>query len=96
MGISSSVGLISGINFGELYLLVDATSPGYRYAELVSAGALVAQRLLPALASWLMTQTGSGEFEKAKQLIGVRIRELRLAKGLSQERLAAMAGCDRT
>ena len=41
-------------------------------------------------------QPGSGEFERTKELIGVRIRELRLARGMSQEKLADLAGCDRT
>ena len=43
-----------------------------------------------------MMQPGDSEFERAKTLIGARIRELRLAKGLSQEKLADLAGCDRT
>ena len=43
-----------------------------------------------------MMQPGKDQFERAKELIGARIRELRLAKGLSQEQLTALAGCDRT
>jgi len=41
-------------------------------------------------------ESGNGEFGRAKELIGIRIRELRLAKGISQEKLADLAGCDRT
>ena len=41
-------------------------------------------------------QPGSDEFQRIRQIIGIRIRELRVARGLSQERLADLAGCDRT
>ena len=43
-----------------------------------------------------MTQLEGSEFEKARAVIAARIRELRLEKGLSQEKLADLAGCDRT
>ena len=41
-------------------------------------------------------RSGTTEFERARRVIGSRIRELRKAKGLSQEQLADLAGCDRT
>ena len=43
----------------------------------------------------MMRPEGS-EFENARGIIAARIRELRLARGLSQEKLADLAGCDRT
>lgn len=41
-------------------------------------------------------RSGTNEFERARRVIGPRIRELRKSKGLSQEQLADLAGCDRT
>ena len=41
-------------------------------------------------------RSGTKEFERARGVIGSRIHELRKAKGLSQEQLADLAGCDRT
>ena len=43
-----------------------------------------------------MDRQDSYEFERAQAIIAERIRELRLAQGLSQEKLADLAGCDRT
>ena len=41
-------------------------------------------------------RSGTNEFERARGVIGPRIRELRKTRGLSQEQLADLAGCDRT
>ena len=41
-------------------------------------------------------RTGTEEYERVRAVMAARIRALRLAKGLSQEQLADLAGCDRT
>ena len=38
----------------------------------------------------------NAEFDTAKQVVAARLRELRQARGLSQEQLADLAGCHRT
>ena len=43
-----------------------------------------------------MIRPESHEFEDVRAVVAARIRELRLANGLSQEKLADLAGCDRT
>lgn len=43
-----------------------------------------------------MQRLESQEFDDVRGVVAVRLRELRLAKGLSQEELADRAGCHRT
>jgi len=43
-----------------------------------------------------MARPESAQYDRVRDTIAVRIRELRLAKGLSQEALADLAGCHRT
>ena len=43
-----------------------------------------------------MTRPESQEFDSVRGVVAVRLKELRLARGLSQEELADKAGCHRT
>lgn len=43
-----------------------------------------------------MKRPESQEFEDVRGVVAVRLKELRLARGLSQEELADKAGCHRT
>lgn len=43
-----------------------------------------------------MQRLESQEFDSVRGVVAVRLKELRLARGLSQEELADKAGCHRT
>ncbi len=43
-----------------------------------------------------MARPASKEYKRVRSVVAARIKELRQARGLSQERLADQAGCDRT
>jgi DNA-binding XRE family transcriptional regulator len=66
-------------------------------AEMVSAlQTLPTTQVKILLLASQMARHESAQYESVRASMATRIRELRLAKGISQERLADLAGCHRT